>query len=93
MASRGLNRRLGGNLVAQTGHRAARGDPRTPVSRPKGHAQGCRLERAASGRGRADEEALDLVAPPGPSWNQVQDWLTQLGRLKVDLECRAPAAP
>jgi hypothetical protein len=35
----------------------------------------------------------EVVALPGPSWNQIQDWLTQLGRLKVDLESRAPGAP
>jgi hypothetical protein len=37
-------------------------------------------------------EGVELVAPPGPIWNQIQDWLTQLGRLKVDLESRVPGA-
>ena len=47
------------------------------------------------GEAEREAKALDLSGSPyrAPSWNQIQDWLTQLGRLKVDLESRAPGAP
>ena len=76
------------DLVAHTGASS------NPCRARKGALKGSRLERAASaGRGMRLGVGVELVALPGPSWNQIQDWLTQLGRLKVDLESRVPGAP